>query len=70
MAWLTSARVDWARELLETTGVPVERIGQLTGLGSPVALRATFHRHLGTSPQKYRALFTHDPAAAQVADPA
>jgi transcriptional regulator GlxA family with amidase domain len=70
MAWLTSARVDWARELLETTDVPVERIGEITGLGSPAALRATFHRHLGTSPQKYRALFTHDPAAAQVAEPA
>ena len=28
------------------------------------------HRHLGTSPQKYRALFTHDPAAAQAAEPA
>jgi transcriptional regulator GlxA family with amidase domain len=62
MAWLTSARIDWARELLETTAVPVERIGRITGLGSPAALRATFHRHLGTSPQKYRALFSHHPA--------
>jgi transcriptional regulator GlxA family with amidase domain len=59
MAWLTSARADWARELLETTAVPVEEIGHLSGLGSPAALRATFHRYLGTSPQQYRALFRH-----------
>ena len=59
MAWLTSARLDWARELLETTAVPVERIAGLSGLGSPAALRATFHRHVGTSPHDYRALFRH-----------
>ena len=59
MAWLTSARLDWARELLETTGVPVERIAGLSGLGSPAALRATFHRHVGTSPHDYRATFRH-----------
>ena len=58
-AWLTSARLDWARELLETTAVPVERIAGLSGLGSPAALRATFHRHVGTSPHDYRALFRH-----------
>ncbi|HEX7165223.1 MAG TPA: helix-turn-helix domain-containing protein [Trebonia sp.] len=69
MSWLTSARVDWARELLETTDIPVERIGQLTGLGSPAALRATFHRHLGTSPRKYRALFTHRPAVSPAVEP-
>jgi transcriptional regulator GlxA family with amidase domain len=67
MAWLTTARVDWARELLETTVVPVEQIGRITGLGSPAAVRATFHRHLGTSPQGYRALFSHNPALAQMA---
>jgi transcriptional regulator GlxA family with amidase domain len=59
LAWLTSARIDWARELLETTTVPIEQIGHLSGLGSPAALRATFHRHLGTSPQQYRTLFRH-----------
>jgi transcriptional regulator GlxA family with amidase domain len=59
MAWLTSARLDWARELLETTTVPVERIAGLSGLGRPAALRATFHRHVGTSPNDYRATFRH-----------
>ncbi len=59
MAWLTSARLDLARELLETTAVPVKRIAGLSGLGSPAALRGTFHRHLGTSPHDYRATFRH-----------
>jgi transcriptional regulator GlxA family with amidase domain len=57
MAWLADARIDRARELLETTSMPVERIGRLTGLGPPSSVRAAFHRHIGTSPQEYRTLF-------------
>jgi len=57
MAWLTDARIDRARELLETTAEPVERIGRLTGLGNPATVRAAFHRRVGTSPQEYRSLF-------------
>lgn len=59
MTWLTDARIDQARELLEATTVPIEQIGRLTGLGAPPSLRATFHRHLGTSPQEYRSMFRH-----------
>jgi len=57
MAWLADARIDRARELLETTSEPVEKIGRLTGLGAPASVRAAFHRRLGTSPQEYRSLF-------------
>jgi transcriptional regulator GlxA family with amidase domain len=57
MAWLTAARIDQARELLETTTAPVEHIARLSGLGSPAAFRASFHRHVGTSPAHYRAAF-------------
>lgn len=57
MAWLADARLDRARELLETTAEPVENIGRLTGLGSPTSVRAAFHRRIGTSPRDYRALF-------------
>ncbi|WP_182903092.1 GlxA family transcriptional regulator [Microbispora sp. H10830] len=57
MAWLTAARIDWARELLETTTAPVEQVAHLSGLGSPAAFRAAFHRHVGTSPANYRATF-------------
>ncbi|GAB1816954.1 GlxA family transcriptional regulator [Herbidospora sp. RD11066] len=57
MSWLIDARLDRARELLETTDEPIERIGGLTGLGNPASVRAAFHRRLGTSPQEYRAVF-------------
>jgi transcriptional regulator GlxA family with amidase domain len=57
MAWLSDARMDFARELLETTTEPIERIGYLTGLGAPASVRAAFHRRIGTSPQMYRATF-------------
>jgi transcriptional regulator GlxA family with amidase domain len=59
MRWLADARIDRARELLETTTEPVENIGHLTGLGAPASVRAAFHRHIGTSPQEYRSLFGH-----------
>jgi transcriptional regulator GlxA family with amidase domain len=59
LAWLTLARIDWARELLETTAVPVEQVARLSGLGRPAAFRAAFHRHVGTSPADYRATFRH-----------
>ncbi|MGW1173571.1 GlxA family transcriptional regulator [Kitasatospora sp. NPDC002543] len=57
MAWLTAARIDWARELLEATTTPVEQVARLSGLGSPAAFRAAFHRHVGTSPADYRGTF-------------
>jgi transcriptional regulator GlxA family with amidase domain len=59
MSWLTDARIDRARELLEATSEPVENIGRLTGLGAPASVRAVFHRRIGTSPQEYRSLFAH-----------
>jgi transcriptional regulator GlxA family with amidase domain len=65
MSWLAHARIDRARELLETTSEPVENIGHLTGLGAPASVRAAFHRRLGTSPQGYRSLFGHETLTAR-----
>jgi transcriptional regulator GlxA family with amidase domain len=65
MRWLADARIDRARELLETTHEPVENIGRLTGLGAPASVRAAFHRHIGTSPQGYRSIFGHRTPATQ-----
>jgi len=59
MRWLVDARIDRAREILETTTEPVENLGRLTGLGAPASVRAAFHRHMGTSLQQYRSLFGH-----------
>jgi transcriptional regulator GlxA family with amidase domain len=58
-AWLTDARIDRARVLLETTTEPIENIGRRTGLGAPASVRAVFHRRIGTSPKEYRAVFHH-----------
>ena len=57
MAWLADARIDRAREILETTTEPVENIGRLTGLGAPVSVRAAFHRRIGIPPKEYRAVW-------------
>jgi transcriptional regulator GlxA family with amidase domain len=68
MAWLADARIDRARELLETTIEPVENIGRLTGLGAPASVRAAFHRRIGTSPQEYRSMFRPRPTRATAID--
>ena len=65
--WLTSARIDRARVPLETTDEAIEQLGRLTGLGAPASLRASFHRHLATSPQEYRILFRHSRSIANTA---
>ncbi|MGW7277487.1 GlxA family transcriptional regulator [Streptomyces sp. NPDC054844] len=57
LRWLLAARLDRARELLETTGLAVDHIADRCGLGSPSNLRLHFRRSLGTTPTAYRAAF-------------
>ncbi|MFI9155180.1 GlxA family transcriptional regulator [Streptomyces sp. NPDC053367] len=57
LRWLLSARLDRARELLESTDLAVEQVAERCGLGSPSNLRLHFRRTLGTSPSAYRAAF-------------
>jgi transcriptional regulator GlxA family with amidase domain len=66
LQWLLAARIDRARELLETTDVSVDRVAGLAGFGSPTTLRRHFSQRIGTSPTAYRAAFQaprHPPAA-------
>jgi transcriptional regulator GlxA family with amidase domain len=65
MSWLADARLDRARELLETTAEPVENIGRLTGLGAPASVRAAFHRRIGISPKEYRAVWRGSSSSTQ-----
>ncbi|WP_234342137.1 GlxA family transcriptional regulator [Streptomyces leeuwenhoekii] len=58
LRWLLAARLDRARELLESTGLAVDQVAERCGLGSPSNLRLHFRRALGTSPTAYRAAFT------------
>jgi AraC family transcriptional regulator, transcriptional activator FtrA len=55
--WLIGARVDRARELLEASTLPIDRIAEQAGFGTAVTMRHHFRRKLGTSPQAYRARF-------------
>lgn len=55
--WLSMARVDRARELLETTRSPIEIIASDCGLGSAANLRHHFRKKVGISPTEYRKRF-------------
>jgi transcriptional regulator GlxA family with amidase domain len=57
LRWLNAARVDRARELLETTTWGVDRVAGSCGLGTAANLRLHLRRVLGVSPSEYRATF-------------
>jgi len=55
--WLIQQRVDRARHLLETTGMPVERVARETGFGTAMALRKRMRAVVGVAPIAYRRAF-------------
>lgn len=55
--WLLAQRIALAQQLLESTGLPVERVAQQAGFGTSAGLRTHFVRTLGVPPQTYRATF-------------
>jgi transcriptional regulator GlxA family with amidase domain len=55
--YLESVRVEAARALLERDGASVDHVARACGFGSAEALRRSFHRRLGTSPNSYRHRF-------------
>ena len=55
--WLTRARIDRVRELLEDTTLSISDIAMRTGLGTPSTLRHHFRKRLGLSPVAYRLQF-------------
>jgi transcriptional regulator GlxA family with amidase domain len=52
--WLLRARLDHARELLETTDLSIEAVAQNAGFPTAAALRSRFTTVLGTTPTTYR----------------
>ena len=58
MTWVMRARLDLARELLESGDLSVDEIAAQTGLGTGANLRLHFRRVLGTTPSEYRRAFT------------
>ncbi|MGH8921555.1 MAG: helix-turn-helix domain-containing protein, partial [Actinomycetes bacterium] len=57
LQWLLNARLSQARELLETTDHPIDRIARDCGLGTATNLRLHFRRALDTTPTAYRRTF-------------
>nr|WP_308203985.1 helix-turn-helix domain-containing protein [Goodfellowiella coeruleoviolacea] len=65
LQWLLNQRLARAQLLLETTNLPIEQVGERSGLGSAANLRRHFTLHVGVSPTEYRRAF---PAADRNAD--
>ncbi|MFD3996309.1 helix-turn-helix domain-containing protein [Streptomyces sp. NPDC058548] len=57
LQWLLQQRVARAQTLLESTDLPVELVGDHSGLGSAANLRRHFTRAVGVSPSGYRQSF-------------
>ncbi|MGH3325661.1 MAG: helix-turn-helix domain-containing protein [Streptomyces sp.] len=57
LKWLNGQRLSRARELLETTDLPVDAVATRSGLGTGDGLRQHFRRALGTTPAAYRTTF-------------
>lgn len=67
MQWIVQQRVDRARQLLERTDLPVDRIAADAGFGTGTALRTHFHAALGVSPRAYRRTFRGEAGGDPVA---
>jgi AraC family transcriptional activator FtrA len=58
--WLIDARIERARELLETTNLAIDAIATRCGFGSDATLRHHFRRKLTLSPIAYRERFARE----------
>ena len=56
--WVLSERLARARDLLENSETPVDRIAELSGFGATATLRHHFRRHYATTPTAYRETFS------------
>ncbi|MFH8793365.1 helix-turn-helix domain-containing protein [Streptomyces sp. NPDC017941] len=69
LQWLLNQRLARAQSLLESTGLPVEKVGELSGLGTANNLRHHFLKQVGVSPSDYRKAFPRS-APPQPGEPA
>ena len=56
-AYVEHARLERARQELESTNAPIDAVAGLCGFGTPETMRRAFHRHLHVNPNAYRARF-------------
>jgi AraC family transcriptional regulator, transcriptional activator FtrA len=57
LAWLTAERVTLACRLIERGEQRLDRVAEVSGLGTAANLRAQLRRHTGLSPSAYRRRF-------------
>lgn len=62
--WLAEQRLDRARQLLEGSDLPVDRVAERSGFGTAASLRQQMQAELGVSPSAYRRTFRGAPDAA------
>jgi len=55
--WLTRQRIELARQLLESSDLPVDQIARRAGFGTALSLRQHLRAALGVSPIAYRRTF-------------
>ncbi|MGY6658498.1 helix-turn-helix domain-containing protein [Amycolatopsis sp. TRM77291] len=67
LQWLLTQRLSRAQSLLESTALPVERIAELSGLGTATNLRHHFLKQVGVSPGAYRNAFPRQPSVTAAA---
>ena len=58
LQWLLHQRIERARELLETTTLPMDQVARASGLGTADSLRAHLVRRTKLTPSAYRAQFS------------
>ncbi|MEQ5808534.1 helix-turn-helix domain-containing protein [Alteromonas sp. NFXS44] len=63
--WLTQRKLEMARQLLESTQLPVETVAMRAGFENAASLRISFKKHISVSPGTYRMQFGRYPAAEQ-----
>ncbi|WP_315915785.1 DJ-1/PfpI family protein [Arthrobacter sp. lap29] len=61
MKWLAIQRVERAKELLETTAAPIDRIAASVGLGTGANFRQIFKKTTSLTPSQYRHAFNEGP---------
>jgi len=62
--WLGRQRVERARDLLESTDLPIDQIASLCGFGTAASMRQHLHATLGVAPSAYRRTFHDRPCFA------
>ncbi|MFC8509335.1 GlxA family transcriptional regulator [Streptomyces sp. NPDC057411] len=58
LQWLLHQRIERAKELLETTSLPMDQVARSSGLGTADSLRRHLLRRAGITPSAHRASFS------------